>query len=297
MATHSSFAKKGRRTLQLTSCQGRKMTNPSTDPIVSARYIAIGEMLNALQYEAGNKFGWVASHLSGLMTTLDHVGLPYPKKSLEQFHKSVLQLEESANADQLKVGLPAEMATDLRKLIATAHEIIAGAAEARRTIALDLGGVSAKLRGLSHQLGNLDDAQTSLLNEAIRCLECGSYRSAAIMGWNLAFDYIRRWVFDRHLSPFNAALSAYQNKKTLKRIYGDIKDYTDFLSSDAPGERTFLDTCNSAQIIVGNVYDALKGYLRDRNAYAHPSGKEPTPIQVNAYLEYLADILEAKPFN
>jgi hypothetical protein len=69
------------------------------------------------------------------------------------------------------------------------------------------------------------------------------------------------------------------------------------LKADAPSERTVLDTCNSAGIIVGNVYDDLKGYLRKRNQYAHPSHKEPTGIQVNAFLEHLIDIVLGKPFN
>jgi hypothetical protein len=51
------------------------MTNPSTDPIVSARYIFVGEMLHALQCEAGNRFSWVTGHLSHLMNTLDHVAV------------------------------------------------------------------------------------------------------------------------------------------------------------------------------------------------------------------------------
>jgi hypothetical protein len=88
--------------------------------------------------------------------------------------------------------LPEYTASDLRTLIVIASETITGAAESRLTIALDTGGVSAKLRSLPQQLTNLTNlnpAQTDLHAETTRCLECGAYRSAAVMGWNMAFDY------------------------------------------------------------------------------------------------------------
>jgi hypothetical protein len=277
------------------------VTNPSSDPIPSARYIHIGEMLNALQNAKGIKFGLATSHLANLMTTLDHVGLPYPKKNLDASLKEIEQL--SANLYHQKGDLPEYTAADLSKLIVIAHETITGAAESRLTIALDTGGVSAKLRSLPQQLTNLkmtklNAAQTDLHAETTRCLECGVYRSAAVMGWNLAFDYIRQWVFDKHLLAFNRELvSNYIKKSNQQPLYAAITDYADFLKGDSPGERTVLDTCNLASIIFGNVHDDLKGHLRQRNQYAHPSGKEPTAIQVNAYLEHLIDIVLGKPFN
>jgi hypothetical protein len=172
------------------------------------------------------------------------------------------------------------------------------AAESRLTIALDRGGVSLKLRSLPQKLTNLNPAQTALYAETTRCLECGANRSAAVMGWNLAFDYIRQWVFDKNLIAFNGALvSNYIRKSNQQPLYAAITDYADFLKGDAPGERTVLDTCKLAGIIVGNVYEDLKGHLRKRNEYAHPSGKEPTGTQVSAYLEDLIDIVLDKPFN
>jgi hypothetical protein len=279
------------------------MTNPSSDPIASARYIFIGEMLNALQNAKGIKFGLVTSYLANLMTTLDHVGLPYPKTNLDASLKEIEEM--SANRYHQTGGgvLPEYTAADLCKLIVVAHETITGAAESRLTIALDRGGVSTKLRSLPQQLidlkmTNLNPAQTGLHAETTRCLECGANRSAAVMGWNMAFDYIRQWVFDNHLAPFNAALTAnYVNRRNGNPIYDPITDYADFLKSDAPGERIVLDTCNSAGIITGNVCEDLKSHLRQRNSYAHPSGKEPTAIQVNAYLEYLVDLISGRPFN
>jgi len=274
------------------------MTNPSSDPIASARYIFIGEMLNALQNAKGVKFGLVTGHLAQLMTTLDHVGLPYLKKNLDASLKEIEEMSANLYHQAGGGGLPEYTAADLCKLIVSTHEMITGAAESRLTIALDTGGVSAKLRSLPKQLTNLNPAQTSLMAETTRCLECGAYRSAVVMSWNMAFDYIRQWVFDSHLPSFNGALTTnYVNRRSGNPIYDSITNYPDFLGSDSPGERIVLDTCNSAGIITGNIYEDLKGHLRQRNLYAHPSGKEPTAIQVNAYLEHLVDSISGRPFN
>jgi len=260
-------------------------------------------MLNALQNAKGVKFGLVTGHLAQLMTTLDHVGLPYPKKNLDTSLNEIQGMSANLYHQAGDGVLPEYTAADLGKTIVVAHEMITGAAENRLTIALDTGGVSAKLRSLPQQLTNLkltnlNPAQTDLHAETTRCLECGVYRSAAVMGWNMAFDYIRQWVFDNHLAAFNTALNAnYVNRRSGNPIYDAIADYADFLKSDAPGERIVLDTSNSAGIVTGNVYEDLKAHLRQRNLYAHPSGREPTAIQVNAYLEHLIDIVLAKPFN
>jgi hypothetical protein len=277
------------------------MTNPSSDPIASARYIFIGEMLNALQNAEGIKFDLVTGYLERLMTTLDDVGLPYPKTKL---HASLKKIEgmsanrfHQAGGEVMGGVLPKYTAADLRILIGAAHETITVAAESRLTIALDRGGVSPKLRSLPQKVTNLNPAQTALHAETTRCLECGANRSAAVMGWNLAFDYIRQWVFDKNRIAFNGALVTNYIKKSGKPAYAEITVYADFLKVDAPGERIVLDTCNLAGIIGGNVHDDLKGHLRQRNKYAHPSGKEPTGFQVNAYLDDLIDIVLDKPFN
>src|ERR1700730_7140566 len=100
------------------------MSNPSSDPIASTRYIFIGEMLNALQNAKGVKFGLVTGHLAQLMTTLDHVGLPYPKKNLDTSLKEIEGM--SANLYHQTGGgvLPEYTAAELCKLIVVAHETI-----------------------------------------------------------------------------------------------------------------------------------------------------------------------------
>ncbi len=193
--------------------------------------------------------------------------------------------------------MDAARAKDLQTFIGSLRESIKKAAESMGTIPFNESNVSAKFLALSDRLPNgLNPTEAKLFGETTRCLACGAYRSAVVMGWNLAFDYIRQWVFDKQLAAFNKALATNYVKKTGQAQYDPINAYSDFLLSGSPGERIVLDTCNFANIIVGNVYEDLKKYLRERNAYAHPSGKEPTANKVNGYLEDLTDIMLGNPF-
>lgn len=82
-------------------------------------------------------------------------------------------------------------------------------AEARekQLVAVNAGAVCQHLRDLSSRV-SLSEIQQRLQAETIACIESGAYRAAVVMGWNLAYDYLRQWVFDNHLAPFNAALTA-----------------------------------------------------------------------------------------
>jgi hypothetical protein len=272
--------------------------NPYTDPIPSDRYIFIGEMLNALQVARTEHPTYAVGYFGHLVHALDCLDLPYPKQNFDRMRKRMDEFMESVLDDQKKLTIWSQIVVDLRSLIGTAHEQIVGAAAARLTIALNTGDVSDRLAKLPEQLARFNKVQSGLLYETQRCLETGTYRAATVMGWNMAFDYIRQWIFDNHLTDFNTVLTAnYTNRKTGNPVYERIGDYSDFLKSDAPGERVILDTCNSGGKIVGNCYEDLKGYLRQRNTYAHPSEKQPTPTQVNALLEHLVDLISGAPFN
>jgi hypothetical protein len=70
--------------------------------------------------------------------------------------------------------------------------------------------VSSKLIELKCKLA--DPEQMIFLDEAITCLRAGAYRAAVVMGWNLAYDHVRRWVFKNHLPAFNAELTSRRNR-------------------------------------------------------------------------------------
>jgi hypothetical protein len=168
--------------------------------------------------------------------------------------------------------------------------------ENRQMAELKTGDVSERLRDLPTKLA-LTDPQKHLLDEVVRCLECEAYRSAAVMGWNLAYDFIRQWILSaqNRLAAFNNELVKIQRRNRQK--FQPIGKYDDFFGQNpSPGEREVLDVCEDAQLIVGKLYETLCHYLRQRNELAHPNTTMPSMYQVNTYIEHLIDIITGPPF-
>jgi hypothetical protein len=179
----------------------------------------------------------------------------------------------------------AVMAPILQSLYAEADE--------KELTAISRGAVSQQLRNLPDRI-TLNDTQSRLRDETVLCIEAGAYRAAAVMGWNLAYDVIRQWVFDSRLNAFNDALVTHTTKAGVAR-YAPIGDYDDFFKGE-PSEATVIETCFMAQIFKGKIRDNLRQHLRRRNDYAHRSFTQPTAEQANAYLHDLMDIITAPPF-
>ena len=161
-------------------------------------------------------------------------------------------------------------------------------------VSVNIGLVSQQLRQLPTAL-SLTATQTDLLNETVTCIECGAYRAGVVMGWNLAYDYIRQWVFDNHLAAFNSTLTTLYLRKDGKSIYDSIETYDDF-TSGKPGERTVIDTCYHSSLIGEHLRDNLRFYLRRRNSYAHPTFTAPSADQTNGYIKDLLDTITSSPF-
>lgn len=234
------------------------------------------------------------ANLKDFMDHANQLSFVYPQKSFEHFMVNLKNFEEKTPPHLQKAGLSDALALDLNHLVNPIAEIIVKEARQRQTIVLDSGFVSDRLKNLPTQLV-LTDSQNYLLQETVRCLECGIYRSTAVMGWNLAYDYIRQWAFNNHLADFNTELTSILNKKG-QPVFDPINDFTDFMKSDAPSERTVLDILLAANKIGGNPHEDLKKHLRQRNHYAHPSDRVPTHHQVNSYIEDLIDIITRPPF-
>jgi hypothetical protein len=164
----------------------------------------------------------------------------------------------------------------------------------QNAISVNVGIVSQQLRQLPSKL-ILTATQSDLLNETVTCIECGAYRAGVVMGWNLAYDYIRQWVYDKHLTPFNDVLTTVYMRNG-SQMYEPIVDYGDFLTGKL-GERVFIDTCHRANFIGENLRDNLRYYLRRRNDYAHPTFTAPSADQTNGYVKDLIDTISATPFN
>ncbi len=164
----------------------------------------------------------------------------------------------------------------------------------RDVLFIDKVRVSKKLQEFSSSQ-SLTDIQKHLADETIRCLQCGTYRAAVVMGWNLVYDYIRTWIFDNHLGTFNGVLTTNYQKANGDPQFTEIVEYDDFLKGQ-PGERVVIDVLNIASLIGGNIADDLRQYLRHRNKYAHATARLPDQDQANAYISHLIDIITEPPF-
>ena len=174
-----------------------------------------------------------------------------------------------------------------------AFSAIEGEAAKRTTIPLRRNEVSGKLHDLKDS-GNLNDVQEELREETVRCLECGAFRAAVVVGWNLAYDVIRQWAFDRDLSALNAGLQARRGNNHVA-----INHYDDLLKDGAPTEREFIDALHrreSGDPIDEKLHFDLVQKLNYRNQYAHVTSREATMVKSNGYLEQLVELITSDPF-
>jgi len=180
-----------------------------------------------------------------------------------------------------------------KAVVGTVERSLYQEASEKEVAAIISGAVSQELRNLPTRL-TLNDTQSRLRDETILCIESGAHRAASVMGWNLAYDVIRQWVFDKRLVDFNTSLATH-TKATGQPRYDPIADYEDFFKGE-PSEATVIETCFLAQIIKGALRDNLRQHLRRRNDYAHRSFTQPTAAQANAYIHDLLDIITSPPF-
>ena len=182
----------------------------------------------------------------------------------------------------------------LQPVMLAASRILYRDADKRLTINLKTTDVSAKLRELGNHIP-LNNTQKHLQEETIRCIESEAYRAGAVMGWGLAYDWIRRWVWDdpARQGSFNAELMTWgkgQRYPNGLTAYDDFYSIRPFLS-----ERDVLDAMKGAGLLTG-VYDKLCHYLGERNSFAHANSLVPSPHQTNHYIDSLIDLIRGAPF-
>ncbi|MDP3221073.1 MAG: hypothetical protein Q8S73_43720 [Deltaproteobacteria bacterium] len=255
----------------------------SDDSINGYVYVSAGFHLRALLYTSTTDCRWVIRSIRSAITELDRLGFAYPRNQLERV---AWKLEEVAKSSGETTKAPEEIARDLRTIVDCIHDTVQTQAKEQRLVLLQPSSVSAKLRQLASR-GSLNTCQTYLFDETVSNLETGAYRSAVVMGWNLAYDIIRQWVFDgpARLASFNAELVKIVDKNG-KPKFDQVVEYSQFHDI---GEKVVLDVCKGAGVFGGNLYDDLRLHLRQRNAYAHASDMHPTMSQANALIDHLVD--------
>src|SRR5438132_1603016 len=164
-------------------------------------YVTVGQAMSVLRNPRNARVDDYQSEISGLMDWLEACDFPATKAAAQALKAARIPHKD---------GIITESAArELSAMVNAIHLTLDHESKGRQVIALNTGGVSAKLRNLPARVA-LNDTQRHLLDETIRCLECAAYRAAAVMGWNLAYDYIRRWLWDdaTRRGAFNVALMA-----------------------------------------------------------------------------------------
>lgn len=261
------------------------------EPIKAGTYVRLGEIVHYLRTVANTEPSPFVEHVRKLLAELESCGFHSTLAAAQQF----LGMEVPADPTSGRVSYPVNLQFGM--IAETVCKVLYSQADNRQTIALDPSEVTKRLRDLSALLpagSLLNDAQKELMDEAVRCIECGAYRAAAVMGWNLAYDYIRRWILGSgRLNDLNRGLAKVCPGKT------PIAQYEDFFDKDGPNERSVIDAMahqESGPIINGELRDYLVQYLRYRNKYAHATEKTASAAKTNAYVEHLIDIITSPPF-
>lgn len=239
----------------------------------------------------------VEEAIDELHDVLNKVSFPNTAATAEQLRTFQ---GEALRRYQSNGGLQNADRTALASIARTVLKAFHHEAQQMKAVLLDTSAVADSLRDLPDRLSFLTESQTHLRNEVIRCLETGAYRSGIVMTWNFGYDYVRHWVFSNHVGEFNKTLTTkYMTTRggSQRPVYEPISQYSDFWEAKpAPGERTFLDTCEGANILNGKAYDSLVNFLRRRNDFAHPNFLTPDVDLTKGYIAELLSVITSPPF-
>jgi hypothetical protein len=142
----------------------------------------------------------VLGRMRSVVERLNAFDLPHSRKLVPKLERMLKILDERhfKEFEQFAKGLPADDAEAVSSVIGQIVDSVLGEAEDRFTCILNRTAVSDRIRQLHERLP-LNETQLLLRNEVIRCMESGAYRSAIVMGWNLAYDFIRTWMAGAYL--------------------------------------------------------------------------------------------------
>jgi hypothetical protein len=254
-------------------------------PLVN--FVILGQQLSYLSNPQISLVQTYFQEIRGFMQSLSDCDLQRTRQAAEPLGSTGL-----IYADHRGFINPAGV-TYFNAMLATIRSVLYAEATEKQAIAINAGSVSQQLRDLRSALP-LNASQRHLLDETILCLEAGADRAAMVMGWNLAYDFIRQWVYDNHLAAFNQEL-ARNLDRTGNPAFDPVTAYHDFFASK-PGEMKVIETCSAANIFSGRIGDDLRHHLRRRNDYAHRSFTTPSTDQAAAYIKELLDIITCPPF-
>lgn len=272
----------------------RRVEGKSMDPSTLDEHIIIGMELA----ELGNSEYW---NMSELERSIEHLNIYLEKHKFAHVITQAHQLNKEVDSvrrafkDKLVRQIQLINADEASRICNAKSSIVTSLmshAQEIQVIALNNSVISDRLRNLHEQL-ILSDSQIALRDEVVRCMTCGAYRSAMVMAWNLALDYIRSWILSDsgRLNAFNGILTTKQRKKS--QNYDAIKRHEDFF---AVKESDILQWALEANLINDKLKRQLVEWLDRRNDYAHPTPKTPEPEQAMGKIIDLLDVIEGSPF-
>ena len=196
--------------------------------------------------------------------------------------------------DKLHVAGPANVARSVAALAETPPKQVLKSREGYRLeqrVRDDFDmkyGQRPSAKQLTQQLQELEakivnPAQRAYLEEALKCFKATAYRAAIVMGWNLAYDHLVRWIMSdpTRLDAFNAHLAKQKNPSVAK-----INTRDDFTHMN---EAQVLTIARKAPIISNSLYGVLEEKLRRRNAVAHPGGIKVNDATAEEVIRDLVD--------
>jgi hypothetical protein len=120
------------------------------------------------------------------------------------------------------------------------------------------------------------------LEEALICFRHKAYRASIVMCWNLAYDHVCDYIYQKELNTFNTKIPIrYPAKKSL--VIVNKEDFTNLKESEV------IEVAKSAGIISSNVFKIMDEKLKKRNMAAHPSNLVIDKLQAE---ECIHDLVE-----
>lgn len=132
------------------------------------------------------------------------------------------------------------------------------------------------LRALLPGVKNLQ--VVSFIEEAVRCLELGLWRSGVVLSWVGAVAVLYDYVVANHLSTFNAEAIKRNPKWKPAKTTEDLSRMQ---------EADFLVVLESTQIIGKSVKQELEGCLKYRNGAGHPNQMKVGTARATGHVETL----------
>lgn len=249
-------------------------------------FINLGVMLVTLRWPVDLKdYQELRSRVGVVPAILETVGF---ERERQEFLSLVAEMSTAAASDpefnwQLAPNDTGQFFQRFIELIRRINDRMNIELASRRVLLVDQGVVTERLRELRNTITGAE--KQIIFADTLRCLETGAYRAAIVMGWNLAYEHLRRWTFKskrKRLKDFNTELTSRRRNAT--DLYDPIKEYDDFHELR---EAMVLEVAFKAKLYPKQKFQVLTGALNDRNHFAHPSSRRATAASATGYIENL----------